>query len=374
MEVKSSRTIALGGRRYRLEVFGFPVQMREDGGQWVNIDPARGILPYELTLDGKKATIRDKVSGKVGTIELINVKPKGLKFEVIPLNNEVCFRHALPSDKVPFEAQFKVEGFPFRASAFDDEGELELKASFIEGILTEKLTEVRDKKIRQTRNAKGNIRIDPTLTVQPPAKDANIDSKHPDTPFGTDTWAEVGCYLGDPERAIVEFDISELPSGATLNSATLSLYKCGEDSNPEGRIYWAYKLTRTDWVESEATWNVYKSGLSWGTAGGEYVTSAPSGDSSVVPFGNAWMHWDVLAIVQDAYNNSKPAEFLVRDADETVFRVYTEFTTKEATGDNVPKLVVEYTTGWTGKISGVTNPAKIMGVDVANIAKVKRVA
>ncbi|GAH95247.1 unnamed protein product, partial [marine sediment metagenome] len=30
--------------------------------------------------------------------------------------------------------------------------------------------------------------------------------------------------------------------------------------------------------------------------------------------------------------------------------------------------------GWTGKISGVTNPAKIMGVDVANIAKVKGVA
>lgn len=30
--------------------------------------------------------------------------------------------------------------------------------------------------------------------------------------------------------------------------------------------------------------------------------------------------------------------------------------------------------GWTGKISGVTNPAKIMGIDVANIAKVKGVA
>lgn len=30
--------------------------------------------------------------------------------------------------------------------------------------------------------------------------------------------------------------------------------------------------------------------------------------------------------------------------------------------------------GWTGKISGVTNPAKVMGVEVANIAKVKGVA
>ncbi len=40
-----------------------------------------------------------------------------------------------------------------------------------------------------------------------------------------------------------------------------------------------------------------------------------------------------------------------------------------------PKLVIQHgVAGWTGKISGVTNPAKIMGVDVANIAKVKGVA
>ena len=32
------------------------------------------------------------------------------------------------------------------------------------------------------------------------------------------------------------------------------------------------------------------------------------------------------------------------------------------------------TTGWSGKISGVTNPAKIMGVAKINIAKVKGVA
>ncbi|GAJ14549.1 unnamed protein product, partial [marine sediment metagenome] len=37
-------------------------------------------------------------------------------------------------------------------------------------------------------------------------------------------------------------------------------------------------------------------------------------------------------------------------------------------------VVGDYTPGWSGKISGVTNPAKIMGVDVANIAKVKGVA
>ena len=39
-----------------------------------------------------------------------------------------------------------------------------------------------------------------------------------------------------------------------------------------------------------------------------------------------------------------------------------------------PKLVVTFTPpGWSGKISGVTNPAKVMGVDVANIKSVKGV-
>lgn len=42
--------------------------------------------------------------------------------------------------------------------------------------------------------------------------------------------------------------------------------------------------------------------------------------------------------------------------------------------DEKMSIYCDYTptvVGWTGKISGVTNPAKVMGVDVANIAKVK---
>jgi len=40
-----------------------------------------------------------------------------------------------------------------------------------------------------------------------------------------------------------------------------------------------------------------------------------------------------------------------------------------------PTFYAEYPpTGWQGKIAGVTNPASIMGVDVANIASVNGVA
>jgi len=43
-------------------------------------------------------------------------------------------------------------------------------------------------------------------------------------------------------------------------------------------------------------------------------------------------------------------------------------------GDTVSLYATGTEPGWTGKISGVTNPAKIMGVSVANISKVKGVS
>jgi len=39
-----------------------------------------------------------------------------------------------------------------------------------------------------------------------------------------------------------------------------------------------------------------------------------------------------------------------------------------------PTLYIEYSVGWMGKISGITNPAKILGIPVTDIAKVKGIA
>ncbi|GAH07096.1 unnamed protein product, partial [marine sediment metagenome] len=127
---------------------------------------------------------------------------------------------------------------------------------------------------------------------------------------------------------------------------------------------WAYKLTRTDWVELEATWNIYKTASNWTAPGGDYVTSSPVGGSIVFPAGFGWMTWNVLAIVQDAYGGSIPAEFLVKFETEGLASGGSQpaFHSKNFTDDTdlQPKLVIDYTplAGWTGKISGVTNPAE----------------
>ncbi len=118
---------------------------------------------------------------------------------------------------------------------------------------------------------------------------------------GADTWLNQSSpgtnYDGDVydcvrsltssgnRRTILKFNISSIPSGSTISSATLSLYyssKAGD--TPTGRIYYAYRLTTTDWVENSCTWNT-----PWTSAGGDYTET--DGASATVPAQGQWMEW-----------------------------------------------------------------------------------
>ena len=103
-----------------------------------------------------------------------------------------------------------------------------------------------------------------TLIAQPSVKDIFIYQHFPTDNYGTDQGLELYDRPEDTLRSALEFDISEFPVGATMTSATLQLYYHNYYyTNPVGKTVWVYKLNRTDWVEDEATWNIYKTGNNW---------------------------------------------------------------------------------------------------------------
>ena len=188
-----------------------------------------------------------------------------------------------------------------------------------------------------------------TATVQPGAKDTYLNGNAKTTNYGTATYLYILNRSSRAMRPIVEFNITGIPAGATLNSASLQLYYYNyANTNPSGKTVWAYKQTHTDWVENQATWNIYRTGSNWTTAGGDYVTSNPSGGSTTFPASKlAWMSWDVLAIVQDAYANSIPAEFLIKFETEGLSANYSRgyFYSNNYTTDITlrPQLIITYT-------------------------------
>ncbi len=68
---------------------------------------------------------------------------------------------------------------------------------------------------------------------------------------------------GDPSIAsLLQWDLGLIPSGVTVQSATLSLNVIGATADS----YEIYELTQ-DWVEAEVTWNEYSSGNAWEISG-----------------------------------------------------------------------------------------------------------
>ena len=264
LRTETGKTYNLGGGQRSLVVSAGAVHYKDDysdpSEQWKDIDltwEGNRITkaPYELTLDGKKITIRDKKSGEISSIELLTSEPAGLKWEIVPEYTRVSFRHILSPDKLPFEATFRIVGkIPFLSTrAFDDEGELELETSIVGDILTEKLTEVKDKATRVVRPAKGEIKVDPTWQVTASTDDCTRNTVT--TNFFSTTYSAL--YLGYsspsyPSRgSAARFLNVAIPAGSTIVSAALILTARGSHTATvvKSRIRAELNLTPVTFVD-----------------------------------------------------------------------------------------------------------------------------
>ncbi len=205
-------------------------------------------------------------------------------------------------------------------------------------------------------HAAGNDTIDVTdvdgtgpisLTVQPSAADTFMrDGASSNNNFGTQTsiWLKksIVCYN---RRGILGFDFTALDDSAVIESAYLDLYYFDNSIgvNPVGETVEVNRVTQTDWVEGEATWNNYKSATPWTTAGGDYTVTDQA--TAVMPAAYGWVRWTVTDQVKYAQSNtSEIANLLVKFVSSASSNVGARFYTKEFTTDQSkqPKLIINY--------------------------------
>ncbi len=151
--------------------------------------------------------------------------------------------------------------------------------------------------------------------LQPSSADTHIDSVFDDNNYAGMASISIALTQFKSVRGLVKFDLSSIPLGSTVNTASLKLYYSGSGGAPTGRTFTVYKITK-DWVENEATWNSYQTGSPWGTPGGDYSTEGAS--STTVPSSvGLWMTWNATSIVKAWIEDGQPNYgFLIKDLNE----------------------------------------------------------
>lgn len=140
------------------------------------------------------------------------------------------------------------------------------------------------------------------------------------------TWGSNNNY-----RGIIRFDISSIPSGATISSAEVKLQQIGTLGYQ--RTINLHAVTAA-WNESTITWSNF-SGQFNSTASASHVLNYPSSTQGV---------WNVTSDIQAMVNGSLANNgWLIKDANESEWGQYWTFGTREHAGSQYrPVLVVTY--------------------------------
>lgn len=132
------------------------------------------------------------------------------------------------------------------------------------------------------------------------------------------------------EFSILQFDVSAL-SGRTISAATLTIVPF--DANDSSTLT-IRRLTRTNWVETEATWLVYKSGSNWSSAGGDVSTPTAAFEfDGAIPCTITGL----AELVQDAIDNRSGILAIRIESSGIAY----QFSSKEVGGD-IPSLSIEW--------------------------------
>jgi len=170
-------------------------------------------------------------------------------------------------------------------------------------------------------------------------------------------------------RGLIRFDVSSIPAGSTINSATLSLNMSGSLDNTAYTL--GLRRVTADWGEGtsnaapldangtqattgDATWlHRFYNSQTWATPGGSFLGTASATRSVTGPGVYTWTGATMVTNVQQWLDGSIANFGWAMIGDEIASGSYKQFDSKDhATPANRPVLTVDYTIPATLNISG----------------------
>lgn len=139
-----------------------------------------------------------------------------------------------------------------------------------------------------------DVTLYPKDVIQPgpvPGKDAFLFGWDPITNYGTANLFWVGKVWGQPGRAILQFDLSSIPTTATITSASLFMPQSSGGTNPSPLAVNVYR-NLTSWDESLVTYNTAP------------AMSASVSASATMDNSSAWRTWSITALAQNWLNGT----------------------------------------------------------------------
>ena len=205
--------------------------------------------------------------------------------------------------------------------------------------------------------------IDPTLDLQPDdaGEDTRIKEAQTTRNYGASTDINVGNQAGgatQQNRGLMKLDISALPSGIVINSATLTLRCLAEDAADDedvsvhrGVSVWyegveAGAVPDTEegstWAERDGWGSEAWTGGAGGVAGTEYRATAT--DTTTITGAGAFFNWNVKDDVERYYSGaSNNRGWWIINDDEVNANTQKQFVSSDGANPTFrPQLVIEY--------------------------------
>ena len=180
------------------------------------------------------------------------------------------------------------------------------------------------------------------------AADSQVASGKPTTNSGSATSMYVQSANGGTygnERAWMKFDLSGIPSGATIGGAMLNIYCFGAAGASMPATLCGG--TSDNWTETGITWNTQP-------AFGSALQTQTLGSSSA----NTWLNWDVTGFAQTKFGDNKLVSLVIKPDTEN---------SADATSPSYRFDAKEYSGGSNAPYLTVITPATNNSVTVASV-------